>query len=223
MRQLIAIFVSILSYQAYGQSVKIACNTSSSTALIDTAYTLTETNDSFKLKVQYAPGATPLDSDATTTTRVRDLKALEERAELFSRLPDLFHLDFKKEDCIMKSKNSNIDWHCLIRTPGQIEDFSFNALSFFVSSRKIESMDSVSYWYYVGFDFKLSFEQLLGTEPLAKLMSEANAEERKTLVFNKNYRSFIKTTTVIFENTSEYNSCHIPEHQPFTQTSMISN
>lgn len=211
MRRLVFILASIMVHNAYAQDLKIACNTSSAVDLIDTAYTFTETANSFKLKVQYAPGALPLDADATSTTRLRDLKTLEERAELFSRLPNTFFLEFKKENCFIKSNNGNIDWHCLIRDPGQIEDFSFSALSFFVSSRKIESIDGVSKWYSVGFDFKLSFEQLLGKKKLAQMISEATAEERKTLIFNKNYRSFIKTTTVIFENTSEHKSCYIPE------------
>lgn len=209
----LGIFFLILP-NAFGRTNKLSCITSTDTHLIDTSYVFTEDSKNFRLEVKYAPGATPIESDPTTTVRIRDLKNLPQRGEIFSKLPQQFVIEFPKSQCIFREDRGQINWHCFLKEKNKIGELNYQGLSFFVYSQKVESSYGISQWYNVGLEFQLSFSDAIGKSKYEELLKNADASERQTLVYRENHETALRGSIVTFENTENHSSCYIPDHKP---------
>lgn len=205
-------FIFSFSCLAGAAQARLSCTQSTSKDLLDTFYLLSETENGYRLTVQYGEGAQPLESDPSTTVRVRDLKELPIRAELFERLPQKFTLEFSEENCNLESKNSHLDWHCFTQKPGKLGELSYKSLSFFVYSQEIESAFGKSEWINVGLEFSLSLDDFLGEKRLKELLARSSEEELREIQFRRKYETLLRAAVVSFENVEGASpSCYIPD------------
>lgn len=200
---------------AYAQNTsKLACATSTDTHLIDTQYLLVQKPDgNFRLNVRYAPGATPIESDPTTTVRLRDVKNLPQRAQLFEKLPQDFSIDFPSQQCTFRTERGQINWHCFLNAPNSLGQLNYKSLSFFVYSQKVESAYGVSQWYNVGLEFRVTPKDAMGEARFEELMRVGTADQRRELINRQNHETLLRSSIVTFENSDEgLPSCYVPEH-----------
>lgn len=167
-------------------SPKLACESFFADAFKDSSYIFKETTDGFELLVEYGKRGVPIEPDPLSVVRAGDLEGLEERAEILSKIPNRFRLQFKKSDCQFETSNSEISWNCYIRNPGKLGDLEYIGAAFFVYSQKIQSPWSSYRIYNVGLEFRL---------PVAENWSQ-----------NMNM-------VIAYENSKGNRSCRIPDHE----------